>query len=104
LGLVRLFLAAVVAVSHFSLYILIPIDPRAAEIVNYLVLGFDAGHAVIFFYVISGFLISYALENKYRNKTFQFYRSRVTRIFPLFWVLYGGMIIFDYGLARPNIS
>jgi peptidoglycan/LPS O-acetylase OafA/YrhL len=84
-------------------YILTPIDSSAVEAVNYLTLGFDAGHAVIFFYVISGFLISYALENKYGENISAFYKSRFMRIFPLFWVLYGAMIIFDYGNARPDI-
>jgi peptidoglycan/LPS O-acetylase OafA/YrhL len=103
LGLLRLFLAAVVAMSHFTLYILRPIDP-VTGIVNYLTLGLDAGHAVIFFYVISGFLISFALENKYGDRFFEFYRSRFLRIFPLFWVLYGTMIALDYGMSRPNLE
>lgn len=104
LGLVRIFLAAVVAVSHFRLYILTPIDPSAVAILNYVTLGFDAGHAVIFFYVISGFLISYALQHKYGRDLSGFYRSRFLRIYPLFWILYGGMIFLNYGNARPNFA
>src|SRR5258708_40202610 len=83
--------------GHFSIYVLLPIDRPAAEVANFLRLGFDAGHAVIFFYVISGFLISYALENKYRENTRAFYQSRFMRIFPLYWFIYGLMFLFDYG-------
>jgi peptidoglycan/LPS O-acetylase OafA/YrhL len=103
-GSVRLFLAAVVAVRHFRVYILKPIDAPASDILDLVTVGFDASHAVIFFYVISGFLISYALENKYATNIAAFYTSRFIRIFPLYWALYGGMLILDYGGARPDIA
>jgi peptidoglycan/LPS O-acetylase OafA/YrhL len=64
-------------------------------------IGFSAGYAVAFFFVISGFLISFALSHKYSDtKTglMLFYRGRFLRIFPLYWVLlvfcllvFGGM-------------
>jgi len=54
---------------------------------NYLMLGLDAGHAVYLFYIISGFLISYALEKKYNlisGGTIEFYKARFIRIYPLY--------------------
>ena len=104
MGLLRLFLAAVVALGHFQVCILLPLNGSAVDVVNYLKLGHDAGHAVIFFYVISGFLISYALEHKYTTDTAGFYKARFLRIFPLFWFLYGLMIVFDYAGAAQNIK
>lgn len=104
MGLLRLFLAAVVALGHFQICILLPLNAPAAEVANYLKLGHDAGHAVIFFYVISGFLISYALEHKYKTDSLEFYKARFLRIFPLYWFLYGLMIVFDYAGAAQNIK
>jgi peptidoglycan/LPS O-acetylase OafA/YrhL len=53
-------------------------------------LSLVGGRAVIFFYIISGFLISYALHEEYpatRSGTLAFFRSRFLRIFPLWWTL-----------------
>jgi peptidoglycan/LPS O-acetylase OafA/YrhL len=63
-------------------------------------IGLDAGqywtfnligsHAVLCFYIVSGFLISYALHNKYsedQSGTAVFFRSRFLRIYPLWWVV-----------------
>ncbi|HEY6184855.1 MAG TPA: acyltransferase [Terriglobales bacterium] len=104
MGLLRLFLAAVVALGHFQVCILLPLNGSAVDIVNYLKLGHDAGHAVIFFFVISGFLISYALEHKYKTDSTGFYTARFLRIFPLYWFLYGLMIVFDYAGTAQNIK
>jgi peptidoglycan/LPS O-acetylase OafA/YrhL len=54
----------------------------------YYQLGMNAGFAVMFFYIVSGFLISTALEYKYpptTNGTADFYQSRFVRIFSLYW-------------------
>jgi peptidoglycan/LPS O-acetylase OafA/YrhL len=54
----------------------------------YLELGMNAGFAVMFFYIISGFLISTGLSNKYPATglgTRRFYQSRFIRIFSLYW-------------------
>ncbi len=45
----------------------------------------------MFFFVISGFLISYVLEKKYpanTESTYKFYKSRAIRIYSLYWVMY----------------
>jgi peptidoglycan/LPS O-acetylase OafA/YrhL len=64
-----------------------------------------SGRAVLFFYVISGFLISYVLHEKYATAgagTFAFYRSRVLRIYPLWWaVLLVAVVVAAY---RHNLS
>jgi peptidoglycan/LPS O-acetylase OafA/YrhL len=51
-------------------------------------LGCDAGHAVMYFYVISGFLITFTLHKNYSDDFAgirSFYRSRFIRIFSLYW-------------------
>ena len=48
------------------------------------------GRSVVFFYIVSGFLMSYVLDTKYpRTKpgTYQFYKSRFLRIYPLWWAM-----------------
>jgi peptidoglycan/LPS O-acetylase OafA/YrhL len=82
MGLIRLFLAVVVAIDHWRLY---NIAPRGLLMEDGWKLGFNSGYAVMFFYVISGFLITYALKHKYRDATGAFYRGRAIRIFALYW-------------------
>lgn len=86
MGLIRIFLALVVAIGHFNSTILQPLDmPRVGNIV---LLGMNAGFAVTFFFMISGFLISFVLSRKYEDSksgTLQFYQSRFIRIFSLYW-------------------
>lgn len=52
--------------------------------------GFNAGYAVMFFYVISGFLITFTLRLNYERDfagTAAFYRNRFIRIYSLYWPL-----------------
>jgi peptidoglycan/LPS O-acetylase OafA/YrhL len=87
MGVVRLFLALVVAADHWRVLIL---DPRNMVVTQRLQLGFNAGYAVMFFYVISGFLITYTLTENYRRSAqgaAAFYRNRIVRIFSLYWPL-----------------
>jgi peptidoglycan/LPS O-acetylase OafA/YrhL len=87
MGVFRLFLALVVAVDHWRAHILAPTSIPSD--VNYT-LGFNAGYAVMFFYVISGFLITYTLTRNYDRSlsgTLKFYRKRFIRIFALYWPL-----------------
>jgi peptidoglycan/LPS O-acetylase OafA/YrhL len=52
------------------------------------VLNMNGARSVVFFYIISGFLISYVLEYKYAadgSGTIAFFRSRALRIYPLWW-------------------
>src|SRR5712664_25633 len=85
MGLVRLFLALVVAADHWWAIFLV--RQGFAPDDGYK-LGFNAGYAVMFFYVISGFLITYTLTRNYSPDlagALSFYRQRFIRIFSLYW-------------------
>ncbi|MBI2740240.1 MAG: acyltransferase [Rhodospirillales bacterium] len=89
MGVVRLFLALVVAADHWRVFILIPAGSGIAMSDDFK-LGFNAGYAVMFFYVISGFLITYTLSKNYQPGLVGaggFYRKRFIRIFALYWPL-----------------
>jgi peptidoglycan/LPS O-acetylase OafA/YrhL len=85
MGLFRFFLALVVAVDHWRVSLL---HERSIFLDDVVKFGFNAGHAVMFFYVISGFLITYTLMQNYRwdwPGIAAFYRNRFIRIFSLYW-------------------
>src|SRR5215207_489209 len=85
MGLIRLFLALVVAVDHWRVIMLHEKGILLDDVVKF---GFNAGYAVMFFYVISGFLITYTLTQNYRwdrSGIAAFYRNRFIRIFSLYW-------------------
>ena len=88
MGAIRLFLALAVLYSHIVSHFLAPSGLFAFG--NELVLGMNGGYAVMFFFVVSGFLISFVLETKYNHSggTAEFYRARALRIYPLWWALY----------------
>lgn len=87
MGAIRLFLAIAVLQSHISLQLLIPAHLYSGNVIT---LGVNGGYAVAFFFVISGFLISFVLEDKYDRPggVAAFYRARSLRIYPLWWCLY----------------
>jgi peptidoglycan/LPS O-acetylase OafA/YrhL len=81
MGLLRLFLAFIVASGHvyetaFASRFAIEGPARLLAFGTY---------AVIFFYVISGFLISLVLSRRYQFQVGPFYRARFSRIFGLYW-------------------
>jgi peptidoglycan/LPS O-acetylase OafA/YrhL len=86
MGAIRLFLAYGVLLGHeceYAVNFQISCDPGWA-------LNVVGGRAVVFFYIVSGFLMSYVLDSKYpRTKagTYQFYKSRFLRIYPLWWAV-----------------
>jgi peptidoglycan/LPS O-acetylase OafA/YrhL len=86
-GIFRLFLAWVVAAAHWRIDALIS---KPIPFDDHYLLGFNAGYAVMFFYVISGFLITYTLTRNYERNlagTLKFYQNRFIRIFSLYWPL-----------------
>jgi len=87
MGAIRLFLALAVLQSHIYGHFL---RPAQLYVNNSLVLGVNGAYAVAFFFIISGFLISFVLEDKYERPggTAAFYRARALRIYPLWWCLY----------------
>jgi peptidoglycan/LPS O-acetylase OafA/YrhL len=86
MGAIRLFLAYGVLLGHeCDTAINFHITCSAGWTLN--VIG---GRSVVFFYIVSGFLMSYVLDSKYpRTKagTYQFYKSRFLRIYPLWWAI-----------------
>lgn len=87
MGALRLFLALVVVFDHTRADYF---RPEHLDIPVFYALGFNAGYAVMFFYIISGFLISFVLRSKYEDSkigTIGFYKSRFIRIFSLYWPL-----------------
>ncbi|HET9395217.1 MAG TPA: hypothetical protein VFO36_04095, partial [Nitrospiraceae bacterium] len=64
MGLIRLFLALVVAVDHWRVIVL---NEKSIFLDDVVKFGFNAGYAVMFFYVISGFLITYTLTRNYKR-------------------------------------
>jgi hypothetical protein len=72
------------ALGHLQQIVL---EPRGMRVPGWLVLGTNAGIAVILSYVISGFLMSMVLAEKYeasRAGTWRFYGARARRIFGLY--------------------
>src|SRR5262245_4948812 len=87
MGLVRLFLALVVAADHWRV---LKLSAFSLSFEDYYKLGFNSGYAVMFFYMISGFLITYTLSRNYSRDirgSLKFYKNRFIRIFSLYWPL-----------------
>jgi peptidoglycan/LPS O-acetylase OafA/YrhL len=85
LGAIRLFLALVVATDHTRAFLMTPANLHVPIVFE---LGVNAGYAVMFFYMISGFLMAFVLKNNYpasASGTLKFYKSRFVRIFSLYW-------------------
>lgn len=104
MGLIRLFLALVVVADHVNVFHL---QQVGLEFSGYFKLGLSGPSAVMFFYMISGFLISYALSHKYpadNRGTAAFYKSRFVRIFSVYWPLFWLMVLFNYWGARAVFS
>ena len=88
MGIIRFILALGVLLSHMQHQIM----PAAGALVDYrLTLGIFGGYSVLWFYVVSGFLMSTVLSQKYAanvDGTLQFFKSRFLRIYPLWWVIF----------------
>jgi peptidoglycan/LPS O-acetylase OafA/YrhL len=97
-GAIRLFLALVVAAGHVQA---ITLAPAGLGLPGFYMLGMNAGYAVMFFYMVSGFLISMGLDRKYAptaEGTIEFYKSRFVRIFSLYWPMVAVVLI-----ALPDV-
>jgi peptidoglycan/LPS O-acetylase OafA/YrhL len=91
MGLIRLFLACVVAIDHLRSSFLGPLHKSIDTWIEYPKFGINGGYAVIYFYIISGFLISYTLQHNYANSAkgnIEFLKSRLVRIFALYWPMF----------------
>ena len=101
MGAIRLFLAFGVLVAHTDADVLSHIGLRMDPL---WALGLIGGRAVLFFYVVSGFLIGYVLHEKYPATgagTRAFYRSRFLRIYPLWWCLLAVCLFLG---SRPGLA
>jgi peptidoglycan/LPS O-acetylase OafA/YrhL len=97
MGLVRLFLALVVAFGHGQLVFFAPLGITISDRKNAL-------YAVLFFYVISGYLITFTLSRNYAATAHgigQFYVNRFIRIFSLFWPVFAFVFWYN-GQARTD--
>ncbi len=87
MGTLRLLLALGVVFGHSWHGVL---HARGLEADPAWWLNLVADRAVLFFYIISGFLMSYVLHEKYPptgNGTRAFFRARFLRIYPLWWAV-----------------
>jgi peptidoglycan/LPS O-acetylase OafA/YrhL len=103
MGGIRLFLALAVLMEHFSQQVL---APNGMDFDPAWMLNVNGARAVLLFYVISGFLISYVLHEKYRDDrsgTLAFYRSRFMRIYPLWWTVLIFTILLDLWRGAANL-
>jgi peptidoglycan/LPS O-acetylase OafA/YrhL len=105
MGALRLFLAFVVVYGHLPAQDFSSTDP----ISKIFLLGLNGTTAVLLFYVISGFLISFALSNKYGTSSggiAHFYAGRVIRIFSLYWplLLLAALVSKNWILSAPIID
>ena len=105
MGAIRFFLAIVVALAHWRIIVLKPVFTMdmSPEQDRLFQLGFNAGYAVLFFYMISGFLITYTLTTNYEDSitgALKFYRNRAVRIFSVYWP----MIVLCFITYPPGFS
>lgn len=79
MGLLRLILALAVIVAHVG---------------PWFGLRFFGGGvmAVECFYMLSGFYMALVISEKYRGQTLRFYFNRFIRLYPIYWLLTGGML------------
>lgn len=92
-GILRLVLAALVAVSHCGV----------------LVAGLNPGvTAVVIFYLLAGYVMSDQIKRYFpgRGDTLAFYRDRLLRIFPLYLLFMSGALLFVWltGYAQGYMS
>jgi peptidoglycan/LPS O-acetylase OafA/YrhL len=103
MGGIRLFLAVAVLLEHFGQLVL---ASNGMEFDPAWMLNVNGARAVLLFYIISGFLISYVLHEKYaddRDGTLAFYRSRFLRIYPLWWVVLIFIVLLDLWRGASNL-
>ena len=95
MGLIRPMLAFGVLQTHVQSLVLVPLHLTAEFRLSFSLTG---GGSVIFFYVASGFLISFVPETKYpsgREGLLAFCKSRFLRIYPL-WIaifFFGALVV-----------
>lgn len=109
LGFLRVFLAFLVLDFHFGYYYVF-VKPYLTEKFgsnNFYYIG-DGRFAVFGFFLVSGFLITSLLDNKYivsEGRDFlPFYASRFIRILPLYWFVLTIFLIFSNHIKIQNLK
>jgi peptidoglycan/LPS O-acetylase OafA/YrhL len=93
MGVIRFALAIIVMTAHTGLEVFLPrglFNPAQ----EHWLFNIDGSTAVLYFFVVSGFLMSFVLSGKYRYDPLPFYRSRFLRIYPLWWALFAIVVLF----------
>jgi len=92
MGLLRLFLALSVIAGH-------------AQTTIFGANGIGAWYAVNFFFIISGFYMAMVLNGKYKDvSNYQFYKSRVLRLFPAYYIGLGLALLVSYAAVSGLFS
>jgi peptidoglycan/LPS O-acetylase OafA/YrhL len=97
MGGLRLFLAISVLGIHLNVCLF---NALGLHLPWWVTLGVNGQYAVLMFFIISGFLISTALADKYapgKAGLIGFYRGRFVRIFSLYWPVAGLCLLFVPG-------
>lgn len=91
-GAYRLLLAVIVMMGHLLFYPYALPYPLPGEI------------AVEAFYVVSGFLITLVLTEKYDGRLLLFYSNRFLRLFPIYWAVLAVYVLANVAVARGWVS
>lgn len=91
MGMLRLFLAVAVVLTHVQATF------QHTSSFRFGYQGLDAATAVEIFFVISGFYMALILEKKYTGSGSEitFYVNRLTRIYPVYWSIVGGWLMLE---------
>lgn len=88
MGLFRLLLASTVMLGHFIRFY--------PQHLPYLMLGWASVPA---FYIVSGFLITLVLRQRYHDRIWLFYSNRGLRLFPLYWAALALFLLVNWLVA-----
>ena len=92
MGSFRLLLAATVMLGHF-----VPFYPQHLPFLMY------GSASVPAFYIVSGFLITLVLREKYQSRAGLFYSNRALRIFPLSWAALAIFLLVNWLVAEGHL-
>jgi peptidoglycan/LPS O-acetylase OafA/YrhL len=92
MGAFRFLLAATVMLGHYF-----PVYPQPLPFVMYGTASVPA------FYIVSGFLITLVLEERYGGRIGLFYSNRALRIFPLYWAALALFLLVNFLVAGGHL-
>jgi peptidoglycan/LPS O-acetylase OafA/YrhL len=92
MGAFRFLLAATVMLGHYF-----PVYPQPLPFLMYGTASVPA------FYIVSGFLITLVLEERYGGRIGLFYSNRALRIFPLYWAALALFLLVNFLVAKGHL-